>query len=102
MADTFTVGEVAIYIRPGSKHIGKDVIVTSGLYMARHHIDNVFIGNCFVYDITASWGGDRTRNGMRRAVLPEHLRKKHLPPQSDFTAGEWELCPWQPKEKVNG
>ena len=28
---------------------------------------------------------------------PEMLRKKRLPPTQDFTAGEWELCPWRPE-----
>lgn len=40
-------------------------------------------------------------DGKITAQEPYQLRLKRPPSKDDFTAGDWELCPWRP-ERVKG
>ncbi len=86
--DKFEIGEVAIYVRPGSPHYGKEVTVLSGLRPAASIVVDVLTGvesygaKNLVYEITDLYPALMLRAFTAR---PEWLRKK--PKRQD--AREW-------------
>lgn len=100
MTDKFEIGEVAIYVRPGSPYYGCEVMVTGPLELKRS-IDLV-LGQeveAMGYQIYADSFEIYPGHDRYRSVRPEHLRKKPRSIDREAT-GEWDLCPWRP-EKVN-
>jgi hypothetical protein len=90
---SFKVGDVVTVIdcdMGENRHlIGAELVVTG---IGASYIDRRT--EFFRYD------GVKTAVGAGEAWRPECLRL--VPPnkaQSDFTAGDWELCPWQPYKK---
>ncbi len=98
MAEKFEIGEVAIYVRPGSTMHGDEVTVMSGLVLSNGGMDGLTgksIGACMVYEI--SHPSKPTPPGYKRRVaLPEWLRKKK--PHRDIDQiVSWDDCLWKPQ-----
>ena len=103
MAETFKVGEVAIFCRPSSVNYGVEVTIVGPLkpfrlWRAEH--------DYYVAEAHAVEGPvvRMVQRFPKFAAEPRHLRKKGspLPPNSAET-GEWDECPWQPSsETVSG
>lgn len=97
MTDTFKVGEVAIYVRPGSPHYGEEVTVTSGLKWREGGIDEMTGGEQIPglrYDIDFPSGPSGCC-----AARPEWLRKKQQKRDIDQLVS-WDSCLWQPKRQT--
>ena len=98
MNETFKVGEIAIYVRPGSQHYGREVEILSGLFKPISHTDVVTgefsqKSDALAYQITDLYP---EIPGVMTA-LPEHLRKKK-PPQRDIDQiVSWDDCVWRPE-----
>lgn len=96
MTDKFEIGEVAIYVRPGSPSFGVELTVCS---------------KQLVFSAIDDRTGKRVRSIGYQVDCPQldskfrwfanakHLRKKPRPPERQ-ELGEWDLCPWRP-EKVD-
>lgn len=99
MVDTFSVGEVAEIIADldggAPAAVGLECTIIRGLHSFFPYPEAKMPPGTPVYEVHAS-------NLRVYFCRPEELRKKRLPPPAlDFTAGNWDLCPWQPaKEKV--
>lgn len=91
----FEVGEVAIYIRPGSKNFGKEVTIVGPLKWAR-----LWTPDLKTYKVVETYNVSCDDLGQcpkgRWAAQPHHLRKKPPKAKPKEEVGEWELCPWQP------
>jgi hypothetical protein len=100
VSESFQVGEVAIYCRPGSENYGAEVTIVGPLKRWRlwtaphdyhvaeaHQVDGALVGS---------------RPDIKKWVAePRHLRKKGSPlPPNREQAGEWDECPWQPAKRV--
>lgn len=79
MAETFKVGEIALFNRPGSQYDGAEVTITLDLHFSL--INDRKTGEktyAYVYGID---GPFRPRLGfIKFCALPEHLKKRYLPP----------------------
>jgi len=97
MAETFKVGEVAIYCRPGSINYGAEVTIIGPLKRWRLWADE----NDYYVTEGYQVEGNLVRRMSRfnKAVAePQHLRKKGAPlPPNRQETGEWDEGPWQPK-----
>ncbi len=85
--DKFEIGEVAIYVRPGSPSYGNEVMIIGPLAMRGGGFDYVNkekMNRCFGYKIEFG-DGDKGPNGKGFMAKPEWLRKK--PKRQD--AREW-------------
>ena len=98
MNEHFKVGEIAIYVRPGSPYYGREVEVLSRLFPETGGVDIVTreiyeeTGK-LVYRITDL---DPGTPGLMVAY-PEWLRKKK-PPQRDIDQlVSWDDCVWRPE-----
>lgn len=95
MSEHFEVGEIAIYVRPGSPRYGTEVRILSGLRSVSelHDVltgENVQ-GPLRCYAVTNPYGS--SRHGY---CLPQNLRKKK-PPQRDIDQKvSWSDCIWKP------
>lgn len=98
MTQRFEVGDVAIYVRPGSPYYGQEVTITRGLALSMPGPDHVTgkedNGGYPVYginnlddDYTATW-----------TARPEHLRKKKPPSREIDQVTTWDKCAWSPRE----
>lgn len=93
MTDTFQVGEVAIYVRPGDDWYGREVIIDSNLYFCDCIVSNgVRTPDGNVYRITF----DGHNDGINYVARPEHLRKKRIQRDIDQKVS-WESCLWKPE-----
>lgn len=98
MTDKFQIGEVAIYVRPGSPYYGKEITILSNLILAGPGHDNLYnvstSGGYPVYQISElSWAP-----GKIQIARPEWLRKKKLPRREVDQVTTWDKCLWKPKE----
>ena len=98
MSETFKVGEIAIYVRPGSPFYGREVEVLSGLLEAEDVVNDLLIGEkvkCSgkVYRITDLY--PMTKGIM--TSLPEWLRKKKPPQREIDQLVSWDDCVWRPE-----
>jgi hypothetical protein len=93
----FKVGDLCVLVlAPNSVWNGQEVIVTAG--PERYRFKKLSDGlefSAIGYLVVDS-------QGMETAQLPEELRLKRQPnkddaePRTDFTPGEWDLCPFNP------
>lgn len=100
---TFSIGEVAIFWKPGSVNHGKELTILSGMQWrrARGSMDGV-VREGWRYQCDPSnlvMGPYTSKCSDKTWVAPEHLRKKR-PPRDDLQIKRWDECPWQP-EKIN-
>ena len=92
--NTFAIGEVAIYVRPGSPYFGTDVTILSELRHSqgggKDHVAGGITTPHFGYDI------DILPEGCKTVVArPEHLKKKqHKRPMDEKVS--WDECLWKP------
>ena len=94
--NTFAIGEVAIYVRPGSPHFGTEVTIlygpcrfTNSLDYRTGRIGELFIGYC------VSSGEVDLRGKDEWAVKTENLKKKqHKRPMDEKVS--WDECLWKP------
>lgn len=98
MAESFSVGEVAIFCRPGSVNYGREVTIVRALKRMRLWVaaHDYYIADAHLVS------GDLIAPVFDRypwAAEPQFLRKKKPAPQREDT-GEWESCPWRPSETV--
>lgn len=94
-SETFDVGEIAIYCRPGSPHFGVEVTILSGLRMSRQTDQRT--GEVTFepgYKIDGPFGP--LVNGRPWGCPPQWLKKKR-PPRKDRDVVRWADCPWQPE-----
>lgn len=93
--EKFVVGEIAVFVRPGSKYYGTEVTVRSELKLFncedRRNPDSPR-ELCLAYAV-AGFFDEPPRGGW--VAPPEYLRKKR-PPREDLKVGRWDECPWQP------
>lgn len=97
MSEHFEVGEIAIYVRPGSPYYGQEVEVLSCLIEDDESTD-VITGETlaaswgFVYQITDLYPDTP---GLMTAH-PEWLRKKKPPRRDIDQKVSWNDCIWKP------
>ena len=94
MTHRFEVGEVAIYVRPGSPYYGEEVTIIRGIH--RYLVVNDHLGQNIGeeidgYGIQCSW----SRAG---GASPEWLRKKKPPSREIDQVTTWDKCLWKPRE----
>ncbi len=93
MADKFEIGEVAIYVRPGSPYYGQEVEILGGLTRYEPTQDHLgleaapYVG----YQISSLIGDDWVM-----VSRPEWLRKKKPPRREMDQIVSWEDCAWRP------
>lgn len=97
MTDKFQIGEVAIYVRPGSSYYGDEVTIISGLQLHAGGADLV----------TGARHSKYPRPGylIRHPEIigegfadPAWLRKKKPPQREIDQVTTWDKCAWRPKE----
>ncbi len=94
MAEKFEIGEVAIYVRPGSPYCGEEVEIIKGPYLYRVSYDSLDPSNNgnpeYGYTVRS------TVNGEKYGARPEWLRKKK--PHRDIDQiVSWDDCLWKPQ-----
>jgi hypothetical protein len=96
-SETFDIGEVAIYWRPGAIGHGMDVTIAGVEYRRDgvDHLTGVQLDAGMFYVLAEP----SPRNGMRWLVTSRVLRKKR-PPAERPRVVSWESCPWKP-ESIN-
>ena len=96
MNETFSIGEIAIYVRPGSPYYGREVEILGPLVsnlVSDDHVDSSRIGTVSrSYDITNIFDCP-----FGSAAPPEWLRKKQQKRDIDQLVS-WDDCLWQPKK----
>jgi len=100
VAEKFEVGEVAIYVRPGSKSYGQEVTILSPLRLRRlWNREGTSFRLVEAHEVKF---GEQTIgvNGHPFGAVPEELRKKPPKVTPREQVGEWELCPWQPDRQT--
>ena len=96
MTDTFSVGEVAIYVRPGSPYFGREVTILSPLELGGGGPDHITgkiteLAMLYTVDLPA-------QNGIApMGAKPEWLKKKQHKRDIDQIVS-WEDCLWKPSE----
>lgn len=97
-SEQFSIGEVAIYCRPGSLYFGAEVTIMSALKEMRlHDARTVTTEQALAYEIDGPFGP--FLDGRPWCSRPEWLKKKK-PPRRDLEVVRWADCPWQP-ESIN-
>ncbi len=96
MADKFEIGEVAIYVRPGSPYYGREVEIIQGPVQCIPTTDHMGVETApYVgYQISNFDGDDRRITQLSR---PEWLRKKKPPRREIDQIVSWEDCAWKPQ-----
>ena len=100
MNETFKVGEIAIYVRPGSPFYGQEVTIIGPLELrggprSRDHITGLPTTRDIKYLISYPVGFEPDGKGF--SARPENLRKKK-PPQRDIDQiVSWDDCVWRPE-----
>ena len=100
MNETFQVGEIAIYVRPGSPYYGQEVTIIGPLKLrggpsSHDHITGQPAQRDMKYLISNPVGFN-SPNGKGFSARPENLRKKK-PPQRDIDQlVSWDDCVWRP------
>jgi hypothetical protein len=94
----FHVGEIAIYVRPGSDYFWFEVTITSGLIVGRtlNPFTNVMHASGPHYLIE---GIPIHSNGNPWSSKPEWLRKKQQKRDIDQLVS-WDDCLWKPKRQT--
>lgn len=95
--DEFKVGEAALIIK--GDYVGRECTITAplDLYDGIETQTRQFV-MILAYGIEIE-GVAHPRPGCR-LVIPPHCLKRKEPPKEKEPCGEWELCPWQPKQEV--
>ena len=97
--DRFEIGEVAIYVKPGSPHYGKECVVISNLMRSATRLFDHVTGETnpnagyLGYQIECEWRGNWPRFWAR----PEWLRKKKPRRELDQIV-KWADCHWRPRK----
>jgi hypothetical protein len=86
----FHVGEIAIYVRPGSRFFGQEVRVTRSLFLNPYKPSEWYGKTCYM--IVGLDVGEAS-------CLPEHLRKKQQKRDIDQIVS-WDDCVWKPKREM--
>ena len=92
--DKFSIGEIVIYVRPGSPYYGEEVVITRGIH--RYPVSSDHLGQTAGsmqdgYGIKCSWVTPC-------AARPEWLRKKKPPSREIDQVTTWDKCAWSPRE----
>lgn len=94
----FSIGEVAIYVRPGSPAYGQEVTVLSELHPIGSGFDYstgaIPSNDLLVYEISDLTPGFSLGKQVAR---PEWLSKKKTIREIDQVT-TWDKCAWRPKE----
>ena len=93
----FSIGEMAIIIAPGHPFNGEEVEIIGPI----GYQENAFVKCSAAYPILF-------KDGCNGWAAPKKLRKKRPPRTSNdieethkYGPGQWDLMPWNPKEKKN-
>ena len=95
MTSKFSIGEIAIYVRPGSPYYGREVTV------GRRIKSNEFVGGDHLGQMSfASNAEGYVIHGLETvtAAKSEHLRKKKPPSREIDQVTTWDKCLWAPRE----
>jgi hypothetical protein len=94
----FHVGEIAIYVKPGSPVFGKEVTIISPLRLTGVSTvsgeTGLPIPRFYGYEVDLP-----AKYAKGVCVPPEHLRKKQQKRDIDQLVS-WDSCPWQPKRQT--
>lgn len=94
----FQIGEVAIYIRPGSPFYGREVTIISGLQEFENGLDLLTGGkypSCIGYVVSV---GEISPKGKDEwCAVPSWLKRKPQTRELDQIVS-WDDCPWKPRE----
>ena len=97
---TFSIGEVAIFWKPGFPNHGKELTILSGMQWRRTRgSSDGIVREGWRYECDATnlvEGPYSAKPGQKTFVAPEYLRKKR-PPRKDLEVIRWDQCPWQPE-----
>lgn len=95
----FKIGEVVVYVRPGSPHFGQETTII-GNWVDGAGIDHItgqpYRGTgrpCFAISLDHPSGG-------KLWALPEWLQKKRPPQREQDQIVSWDDCLWKPKDVV--
>lgn len=96
MTDKFEIGEVAIYVRPGSSYQGTEVTVITALREHKGGFDHVTNQWVHLDELVHTI---RFHDGIRKAAKSEWLKKKQrrLDRECDRKVS-WDECLWKPKQ----
>lgn len=95
MAETFEIGEVAIF---------QNAVIDA----SKNGLECTVIGELRVRHWVWSHTGQEDSgmayriqwpDGYTNAAYPNQLRKRRPPEPPRQEVGDWELCPWQPKQR---
>jgi hypothetical protein len=97
----FHVGEIAIYVRPGSPNYGKELTILSPLKMSAQNTWSQITGEktepFLGYEV--DFPLDPTLPGNSVMCRPEWLRKKQQKRDIDQIVS-WDDCLWKPKREM--
>lgn len=97
MNQEFSVGEMAIYVRPNSPHYGKEIEILGPLQFVsclRDHVTGALVDGGMRYQIT------RLDDLPRFWAKPEWLRKKRPPQELSSWYEVEKLCGWNPEKQL--
>ena len=95
MSESFSVGDVALFYRPGSRFHLVEVVVTKGLHLSNvydHRDGSRFLGHVYGIDAPEFHGVTLAPGSEGCCASPEQLRKR--PPKQDWK----QLCNLETRE----
>ena len=97
MTPKFEIGEVAIYVRPGSPYYGDEVTILSGLQQHSGGSDLV-TGISYVKYQHPGYVIRHPEVIGKGFADPAWLRKKKPPSREIDQVTSWDKCAWRPRE----